>query len=69
MADVDMPDAGAAPKAKTPTKSAKGGELASAGNKKRFEVKKVHNLTSLVDIATLIVTVERSGFVGLGHRC
>ena len=38
MADVEMTDAGAAPKVKTSKAGPSGGE---AGDKKRFEVKKV----------------------------
>ena len=44
MADVEMVDASAAPKAKT-SKAATTGELADG--KKRFEVKKVRSLESI----------------------
>lgn len=66
MADVDMTDA-------PPVAKKKGGD---ADSKKRFEVKKVRAQQDIrvsecqERTQTLSQnTVERRGFVGLGHRC
>lgn len=68
-----MTDASAAPKVKTGKAGPSGGE---AGEKKRFEVKKVHSPSLLLSLYVCIGSginvcldvVERSSSLGVGHR-
>lgn len=67
MADVEMTDAGAAPKVKTSKAGPSGGE---AGEKKRFEVKKVTSPHyERVEQRLMKSIVERGGALGVGYRC
>jgi hypothetical protein len=63
MADVNMTDAPAAPKAKV----AKAG-AGTEGDKKRFEVKKVRIPTPIPEPVADRAPVERRSALGVGHR-
>lgn len=70
MADVEMTDAGAAPKV---AKNAKAGASGADSKKDKFEVKKVRRgyITARLcrNVFLTNTIVERRRAVGLGHRC